>query len=73
MQDNASWNHGRHTILFGGEFDYQNSPNVYLPNAIGTFNFAPGAAGIPFRNVPGTSSPLNNGLTGLLRVFRKPA
>ena len=37
---------GRHTILFGGEWDYQNSPNVFLPNAIGTFNFAPGAAGI---------------------------
>jgi hypothetical protein len=66
IQDNASWNHGRHAILFGGEFDYQNSPNVYLPNAIGSFNFAPGAAGIPLRNVPGTSSPLNNGLTGLL-------
>jgi hypothetical protein len=66
IQDNASWNHGRHTIVFGGEFDYQNSPNVYLPNAIGAFNFAPGAAGIPFRNVPSSSSPLNNGLSGLL-------
>lgn len=66
VQDNASWSRGRHSLLFGGEFDYQNSPNVYLPNAIGTFNFAPGAAGIPFRNVPGTSSALNNGLTGLL-------
>jgi Carboxypeptidase regulatory-like domain len=66
IQDNATWNRGRHTILFGGEFDYQNSPNAYLPNAIGAFNFAPGAAGIPFRNVPATSSALNNGLTGLL-------
>jgi hypothetical protein len=66
IQDNASWNHGNHSILFGGEFDYQNSPNVYLPNAIGAFNFAPGAAGIPFRNVPNSSSALNNGLTGLL-------
>jgi outer membrane receptor protein involved in Fe transport len=66
IQDNASWTRGRHSILFGGEFDYQNSPNVYLPNAIGSFDFAPGAAGIPFRNIPGTTSPLNNGLTGLL-------
>jgi len=67
VQDNASWNKGRHTILFGGEFDYQNSPNVYLPNAIGTFNFGPGAAGLAFRNVPNATSPLNNGLTGLLQ------
>ena len=65
IQDNAILNHGRQSILFGGEFDDQNSPNVYLPNGIGSFSFAPGAAGIAFRNVP-ASSPLNNGLTGLL-------
>jgi outer membrane receptor protein involved in Fe transport len=67
VQDNATWNRGRHTISFGGEWDYQNSPNVYLPNAIGSFNFAPGAAGIAFRNVPNANSPLNNGITGLLQ------
>jgi outer membrane receptor protein involved in Fe transport len=67
VQDNASWTRGRHTILWGGEYDFQNSPNVYLPNAIGSFNFGPGAAGLPFRNVPGDSSPLNNGLTGILQ------
>ena len=66
IQDNASWTHGRHSILFGGEFDYQNSPNVYLPNSIGAFNFAPGAAGLSFRNIPSATSALNNGLTGLL-------
>jgi Carboxypeptidase regulatory-like domain/TonB-dependent Receptor Plug Domain len=31
VQDNATWTHGNHTILFGGEFDYQNSPNIFLP------------------------------------------
>jgi len=31
IQNNATWAPGRHTILFGGEFDYQNSPNVFLP------------------------------------------
>jgi hypothetical protein len=67
IQDNASWNRGRHSILFGGEFDYQNSPNVYLPNAIGSFDFAPGAAGVAFRNVGSASSPLNNGITGILQ------
>jgi hypothetical protein len=39
VQDNASWTHGRQTILFGGEYDYQNSPNVFLPlyNGSGSF------------------------------------
>jgi len=31
IQDNATWSHGNHTVLFGGEYDYQNSPNVFLP------------------------------------------
>ena len=26
LQDNATWTHGRQTLLFGGEFDYQNTP-----------------------------------------------
>jgi Carboxypeptidase regulatory-like domain/TonB-dependent Receptor Plug Domain len=28
VQDNATWTHGRQTLLFGGEFDYQNSPDT---------------------------------------------
>jgi hypothetical protein len=39
VQDNASWMAGRQTILFGGEFDYQNSPNVFLPNYNGAGSF----------------------------------
>jgi hypothetical protein len=31
IQDNATWTRGNHTLLFGGEFDYQNSPNIFLP------------------------------------------
>jgi hypothetical protein len=31
VQDNATWTHGNHTLLFGGEFDYENSPNTFLP------------------------------------------
>jgi hypothetical protein len=38
-QDNANWSLGAHQITFGGEFDYQNSPNVFLPNTSGTFTF----------------------------------
>jgi hypothetical protein len=36
---NNTWAHGRHTVKFGGEFDRQRSPNVFLPNINGTFTF----------------------------------
>ena len=69
VQDNGQWTKGRHTILFGGEYDFHNSPNYGLPNAIGGFNFAPGDAG-PLRNPAGgnltSSSPYYNGFTGIL-------
>jgi hypothetical protein len=77
MQDNATWSKGRHTFLFGGEFDYQDSPWGWLPNDEGTFNFAPLAAsntanpnGIPF-NYPASGcgsagANCDNGLTGFL-------
>ena len=38
-QDNANWSFHAHQFTFGGEFDYQNSPNVFLPNTSGTFAF----------------------------------
>ena len=37
IQDNVTFNLGRHSITFGGEFDYQNSPNVFLPSISGAF------------------------------------
>ncbi len=40
VQDNATWSLGRHSITFGGEFDYQNSPNTFLPNAAGTYTYS---------------------------------
>jgi hypothetical protein len=40
VQDNVTWNLGRHSITFGGEFDYQNSPNVFLPYINGGFTFS---------------------------------
>jgi outer membrane receptor protein involved in Fe transport len=39
VQDNATWTTGRQTILFGGEYDYQNSPNPFLPFYSGAFSF----------------------------------
>jgi hypothetical protein len=31
VQENGSWSHRGHNILFGGEYDYINVSNVYLP------------------------------------------
>ena len=80
IQDNASWTHGRHTIIFGGEFDHQNSPAGGLPNLEGTFNFNPGVATYGSGPNAGQQIPLRfpstytasqmaaakNGLTGML-------
>lgn len=40
VQDNVSYSHGTHTVLFGGEYDRQNSPNVFLPYYNGEAQFA---------------------------------
>ena len=39
VQDNATWTRGRHNVSFGGEWSFQNSPNPFLPNFYGSFNF----------------------------------
>jgi len=39
-QDNAHWTYGNHSFAFGGEWDYQNSPNVFLPYIDGGFTFS---------------------------------
>jgi outer membrane receptor protein involved in Fe transport len=39
VQDNVNWTIGAHQITFGGEFDYQNSPNTFLPSTSGAFTF----------------------------------
>jgi hypothetical protein len=56
VQDNVTWTHGKQTILFGGEFDYQNSPNPFLPDYNGAFGFS------SFNNfLTGTASSLTLG------------
>ena len=39
LQDNASWQIGKHTVKFGGELSQQRSPNVFLPNNNGIYFF----------------------------------
>ena len=39
VQNNATWTRGSQTLLFGGEFDYQNSPNALLYFYNGQLNF----------------------------------
>ena len=39
IQNNATWNFGQHSITFGGEFDYTNSPNTFLPSAAGVISY----------------------------------
>ncbi len=38
-QDNANWSHGKHSVSFGGDFTYQNSPNTFLPDYNGGYSF----------------------------------
>jgi Carboxypeptidase regulatory-like domain/TonB-dependent Receptor Plug Domain len=40
VQDNLTWTKGRHSMLMGGEWAYQNSPNPFLPDWNGGFNFS---------------------------------
>jgi hypothetical protein len=65
-QDNVSWSFGAHQISFGGEFDYQNSPNVFLPNTSGTFTFT----GINFALAGAGSLLLANGNPNI--PFKEP-
>jgi Carboxypeptidase regulatory-like domain len=39
LQDNWSYFKGRHTIKAGVNFTYQRSPNIFLPNLNGSFQF----------------------------------
>jgi hypothetical protein len=71
VQDNDSWNIGRHTLQFGGEYDHQNSPNAFLPGVSGVFNFG-ASTGLAYRN-PTTSAAYNNGLTRILEGVSETA
>jgi hypothetical protein len=54
VQNNATWTHGSQTLLFGGEFDDQNSPNALLYFYNGEANF--GTLSNLMQNGPGGGS-----------------
>jgi hypothetical protein len=66
VQDNATYSIGRHAITFGGEFDYQNSPNTFLPNTSGAFSFQSFSYGL----VGNTTLTLANGSPNI--PFKEP-
>jgi len=39
-QDNASWQHGRHLVKFGGEYDRQRAPNIFMPSLDGRYTYS---------------------------------
>ncbi len=62
VQDNATWTHGNQTILFGGEVDYQNSPQVGLFNYGGVYqysNFSNFVSDAPLAGQPATDAYIN--------------
>lgn len=55
IQNNATWTRGKHTILFGGEIDLQNSPQTGLANYAGSFSYSDFDTFIS--NAPGPNQP----------------
>lgn len=68
VQDNLTFSHGKQTMLMGGEWDYQNSPNPFLPYYNGGFNFS------SFSNfISGTSNSVTLGNSnGFTTKFTEP-
>ena len=70
VQDNATWTTGKQTIQFGGEYDYQNSPNPFLPYYSGGFSFGAftdflqGIGSLTLGNGPFTSKFTENDFAG---------
>ena len=80
VQDNATWAHGAQTLLFGGEFEYQNTPvaGVFYYNGnplyetLSNLMGAPNAALIA-QGLPATTSAISNLANGNLSVpFTEP-
>jgi hypothetical protein len=72
VQDNATWTVGKQNILFGGEYDYQNSPNPFLPYYNGGFNFS-GTSEYPssFDDFINGVAPLNLGNGNFTSKFKE--
>ena len=80
VQNNATWTHGSQTFLFGGEFDYQNSPDTGIfyyngqPNygALSNLMGAPNQGLIAEGAPPNTSAETNLANGNLVIPFVEP-
>jgi hypothetical protein len=59
VQNNATWTRGKQTLLFGGEFDYQNSPNagIFFYNGYPTYSSLSNLLGTPDPGIAGYGLP----------------
>jgi len=58
IQDNATWTHGHQTLLWGGEFDYQNTPitGIFYYNGYAIYGTLSNLLGGPDASLGGASS-----------------
>ena len=61
VQNNATWTHGAHTLLFGGEFDYQNSPDtgIFYYNGYPIYGTLSNLMGAPSQGLIAEGAPSN--------------
>ena len=59
VQNNATWTHGAQTVLFGGEVDYQNSPNagIFYYNGFPNYTNLSNLLGAPDQGLIGAGYP----------------
>ena len=75
IQNNATWTHGRQTLLFGGEFDYQNTPitGIFYYNGEPFYGTLSNLLGTPNAGLPGGASSYSYLANGNLNVpFTEP-
>ena len=75
VQDNATWNHGSQTLLFGGEFDYQNTPivGIFYYNGYPIYGTLSNLMGAPNAGLPGGASSYSYLANGAITVpFTEP-
>jgi Carboxypeptidase regulatory-like domain/TonB-dependent Receptor Plug Domain len=70
IQNNATWTHGSQTLLFGGEFDYQNTPvtGIFYYNGFLNYGTLSNLMGAPNAGLPAGASSYSYLANGSLSV-----